>query len=101
MAAVGNVTGDIASYTAVEKEGVTLHNFPEVDAANLAKKAAIINDYAQSGKRLGAQVMGVTKNSSGVVTKAAIYVAAGSDDVSKWIVLKDIVGTGAADVTPA
>lgn len=101
MAAVGNITGDQLSFTAKQKEGVTLHNFPEVSIAHLSSVLQNINDASISGKRLGAQVMGVTRNSSGVATAAVLYVAAGSAATDKWIPVKDIIGTGGAVITPA
>lgn len=97
--AIGKVTGDVADYEAKNKEGVTLHNYPTVLAASLADAGAVINDFAQSGKRLGAQVMAV--NSLTAPTSATIYVAAGQDPDSDWVLVKQVLGTGAANVTPA
>lgn len=93
------ITGDYANYTAKKKEGVTLHNYPMVLAANIADAAAVVNDFAQSGKRLGGQLMAV--DSLTAPTAASIYVAAGSDPTDPWILVKQVIGTGAADVTPA
>lgn len=99
MAAVGSITGDGETFEAKQKEGVTLHNFPKVLAASLADEGALINDYAQSGKRLGAQVMSVDVLDT--PTTASIYVASGSAPTDKWVLVKQVIGTGAADVTPA
>lgn len=93
------ITGDITAFKAVEKRGVTLHNFPQVLAADIADKTNIINVASQSGKRLGGQVMVVDSYTD--PTEAAIYVASGNADVSKWIVVKIVLGTGQATVTPA
>ncbi|CAM0026858.1 acetyl-CoA acetyltransferase [Vibrio phage D529] len=89
------VTGDITNFKAVEKKGVTLHNFPTVAIADLQDKDNIVNASSQSGKRLGAQLMGVTAD-----TNATIFVAAGSDVTAKWVAVKDVIGT-TADITPA
>lgn len=94
------LTGDIKNRVEVKKEGVTLHNFPSVLASDLGDKANIVNDFAQSGKRLGGQVMAVTKDGSGVITAAAIVCAAGSGSTDDWVTVKDIIGT-TADITPA
>lgn len=95
------LTGDIKDYTAKPQHGVTLHNYPRVLATELSAVTDLINDKAQSGKRLGARVMAVTLT-AGVVTTAADYTAAGSDPTSPWVLTTQIVGTGsAATVTPA
>lgn len=101
MAVVGNITGDSVSFTAKQKDGVTLHNFPEVVNTELAAVGSVINDAAVSGKRLGAHIMGVTRNGSGVVTAAILFVASGNEPASPWAFVADIVGTGGATVTPA
>ncbi|AHN84668.1 hypothetical protein PV_017 (endogenous virus) [Gutovirus Vc1] len=89
------LTGDIKNRVEVDKKGVTLHNMPKVLIADLSDKANIVNDKAQSGKRLGAMLVGYTGN-----TAAALMVAAGSGDTDAWVTVKDIVGT-TADITPA
>lgn len=94
-----SITGDQVNFTAVVKRGVTLHNFPQVLDTELAAVANIVNDAAQSGKRLGAQIMVVDDYDA--PTKAAIYVASDSDTVSPWVVVKIVLGTGQVDVTPA
>lgn len=94
-----SITGDQVNFTAVAKRGVTLHNFPQVLAADLADAANIVNDAAQSGKRLGAQIMVVDDYDT--VAAAAIYVATDSGSVSPWVVVKIVLGTGQVDVTPA
>lgn len=99
MTAVGNLTGDVATFTAVQKEGVTLHNFPTVLATNIADISAVVNDASQSGKRLGGQLMAVDSLTS--PTAATIYVSAGDKPDSPWVVVKQVIGTGSTDVTPA
>lgn len=94
-----SITGDQVNFTAKEKRGVTLHNFPQVLATDLADKTATINVAALSGKRLGAHVMVV--DSLSAVTTAAIYVASGSSEVSVWVMQTIILGTGQVNVTPA
>lgn len=95
------LTGDIKDRTEVKKEGVTLHNFPQALNTHLSAKGNIVNDASQSGKRLGAQVMGVTKDANGAVTAATLFVAAGEASDAKWIAIKAIVGSSASDITPA
>ncbi|QDF45947.1 hypothetical protein vBVpaPMGD2_8 [Vibrio phage vB_VpaP_MGD2] len=91
MAAVGNLTGDGATFTAVQKEGVTLHNMPVVDEAHLSDKDHIVNNADQSGKRLGALIT-IVKAGAPVLLQAA-----GDAPTSKWIA----VTKGATDITPA
>lgn len=91
------LTGDIKDRVEVTKRGVTLHNFPTVLKTELAAIANIVNDKAQSGKRLGAQIMGV--DDLDAPTVAALYVASGNDDDSVWILSVDVLGTS-ADITP-
>lgn len=95
------VTGDISNFTAKPKEGVVLHNIPNYPDANAKKKAELINDKAQSGKRLGAQVIFTNDDATNGYT--ALFVAAGSKPTDKWIVVKQISGTAgkAVDITPA
>lgn len=93
------LTGDIKNLKAVAKRGVTLHNFPEVLATDVADVANIINDKAQSGKRLGGLVMVV--DSYDAPTTAATYIASGSAPDDAWILQTQVLGTGSADVTPA
>ncbi len=93
------VTGDITNFTAKQKFGVTLHNFPQVTETDLADAEAIINVSSQSGKRLGAQVCVV--DSLTAPTEATIYAAAGNEPTSVWVVVAQLLGTGAATVTPA
>lgn len=95
-----NITGDQTNFTAVTKRGVTLHNFPQVLAADLAVVGNIVNDAAQSGKRLGAQIMVVDNYDT--PTTAAIYVASDSGSVSPWIPIGTILGVAQTTaVTPA
>lgn len=95
-----SVIGDIKNNVAVKKEGVTLHNYPKALAANAAVAANIINNFAQSGKRLGGQVMLVDDLEAPTV--AGIYVAAGRNPTDKWVLVKEVIGTGtSADITPA
>lgn len=101
MAVVGKITGDGVDFTAKQKDGVTLHNFPEVAKTELASVGSVINDAAVSGKRLGAHIMGVTRNGSGVVTSAILFVASGSAPASPWALVANIVGNGGTTVTPA
>lgn len=91
MAVVGNITGDGVNFTAVEKEGVTLHNMPVVAEAHLADKDHIVNDSNQSGKRLGSLIT-IVKSGAPVLLQAA-----GDAPTSKWIA----VTKGGADITPA
>lgn len=91
------VTGDQKDYVSKEKFGVTLHNFPTVLDTELADATSTINDYAQSGKRLGAQVMAV--NAAG--DTAAIYCASGNSTTAVWALVAQVLGTGSAAVTPA
>lgn len=93
------LTGDIKNLKSVAKRGVTLHNFPQVLAADLAVSANIVNDKAQSGKRLGAQIMAVDSFEN--PTTAAIYVASDEAPTAAWVLIKQVLGTGSADVTPA
>ncbi|ARB11263.1 acetyl-CoA acetyltransferase [Marinomonas phage CB5A] len=94
------LTGDIYTLQAKKKYGVTLQNFPTVPAAELADVDSIVNASAQSGKRLGGQLMAVTYTGEDVTT-AALYVASGSAPTDPWIMATQVVGTGSADVTPA
>ena len=91
--------GDIANYEAKQKYGVTMHNFPRVLAADIADKGATINDSSFTGKILGGQVMVVDNLQT--ITEAAIYVASGDADVSVWVVVQIVLGSGQVDVTPA
>lgn len=94
------ITGDQVNFTAVEKRGVTLHNFPQVLAADLAIAANVVNDASQSGKRLGAQIMVV--DAYDTPTTAAIYVASDSASVSPWAPIGTILGAAQTTaVTPA
>lgn len=92
------LTGDIKNRVEKPYAGVTLHNFPQVLAANLADATSVINDYAQSGKRLGAQVMAV--DSLEEATSATVYTASGTGATATWKKGLQVLGTGAADVTP-
>lgn len=94
-----SITGDQVNFTAVQKFGVTMHNFPQVLDTQLADKAGIINAFAQSGKRLGGQVMVVDSLTD--PKKAAVYIASGSSDVSPWVVSTIVLGSGQVSVTPA
>lgn len=95
-----SVIGDQANFVAKPNHGVTLHNYPQVLATELADVDDTINDKAQSGKRLGARVMAVTVV-GGAVTVAADYTASGSEPTSPWVMTAQIVGAASADVTPA
>lgn len=97
--AVTPFTGDIKNLVAAQKFGVMLHNTPQVEATAIADIAAQINDASSSGKRLGAQVMVVDDLET--ITSATLYSAAGKANASAWVVIKQLVGTGAVDVTPA
>lgn len=94
------LTGDIKDRVEQAHFGVTLQNFPVVLAADLADAAKLINDKAQSGKRLGGQVMAVD-TLSGAPTTAATYIATGSATTAVWKLQTQVLGTGSADVTPA
>lgn len=96
---VDKVTGDITNFTAVKQVGVTLHNFPKVLQTKLADIDDNINIASKSGKRLGAQVIGV--DNIDTPTTARLFVAAGSDTNSPWVFVIDVVGTLGATVTPA
>lgn len=93
------ITGDQKDFTASKQLGVTLHDFPQVLTTDLAAKASLINVAAQSGKRLGAQVMVVDAYASPAA--AAVYIASGSSDVDPWVVQTIVLGVGQVDVTPA
>lgn len=93
------LTGDIKDRVEVAKRGVTLHNFPQVLAADLTDVANIVNVSSQSGKRLGAQILAV--DSYTAPTTAAVYVASGSAPDAVWVLQTQVLGTGSADVTPA
>lgn len=94
------VTGDIKDRVEVKKLGVTLHNFPVVLEGTIADIDNVINNKAQSGKRLGAQVMVV--DDLDAPTTAAIYVAAGSDTDSVWAPIGTVLGAAQTTaVTPA
>ncbi len=94
------LTGDIKDRVEVAKRGVTLHNFPQVLDTDIADIDNIVNDKAQSGKRLGSQVMVVDDYDA--PTTAAIYVAAGNDTDSNWVPSVTLLGTAQTTaVTPA
>jgi len=95
------LTGDIKDRVEINKEGVTLSNFPQASVSNAKDKKAILNITSQSGKRLGAQVMLVSKSPTGVIDSAGVYIAAGNEPTSKWVLSTSVVGTAAATVTPA
>ncbi|WWT42361.1 hypothetical protein [Vibrio phage Va-ZX-1] len=90
MAVVGSITGDAKNFTAVEKEGVTLHNMPVVAESHLTDKDHIVNNATQSGKRVGSLIT-IVKNGAPVLLQAA-----GSAPTDKWIA----VTKGATDITP-
>lgn len=93
------LTGDIKDRVEVAKKGVTLHNFPQVLATDIAAIANIVNDKTQSGKRLGGQVMVV--DSYTAPTTAEIYVASGPDTDSTWVSVAVVLGATGGTVTPA
>lgn len=94
------LTGDIKDRVEVKKLGVTLHNYPVVLDTDIAALTGIINQKAQSGKRLGAQVMVV--DDLAAPTTAAIYVASGSDADSAWAPIGTVLGAAQTTaVTPA
>jgi len=94
------LTGDIANRVEAKKVGVTLHNFPKALTADLTAKASTLNDKTVSGKRLGAQIMVV--DSLTAPTTAAVYVAAGSSTVAKWVPSVTVLGAAQTTaVTPA
>ena len=97
---MSHVTGDLShAQTRTAQVGVTFHNFPRVLDTKLAAKLDDINVASQSGKTLGAQVMVV--DNLVTPTEAAIYVASGDSDVSTWVVVQIVLGTGQVTVTPA
>lgn len=93
------IIGDIVNNVAVPKHGVTLHNFPQALSTAAADAADILNNSSQSGKRLGAHIMLV--DDLDAPTAASVYIAAGSAETDAWILATEILGTGAADITPA
>ena len=93
------ITGDVFEYTATAQEGVTLHNMPTILESQLLKAGANINQYQDSGKKLGAAIVGVTVDGNGVVTKATLFIASGSAPTSIWKVAAQLVGSG-TDLTP-
>lgn len=93
------VTGDIKNLKSVQKRGVTLHNYPQVLDTDIAASANIVNDKAQSGKRLGAQIMVVDSYSE--PTTAATYIASGDAPTDTWALQTQVLGTGSADIDPA
>lgn len=94
------VTGDIKDLVSKQKEGVTLHNMPNVALANLADATAVVNDKAQSGKRLGALIVGVDTTPTTGYT--ALFAASGPEPTDTWVMVAKLGGDAAgADVTPA
>lgn len=101
MAATGSVIGDVANYTAVQKEGVTLHNIPHVKWVHLRDKDAPINIANISGKRMGAQLIGIEYGANGTdIAAAALYVAVGDQPTDEWKVACTLIGSPAT-ATPA
>lgn len=84
---MSNITGDQATRIELPKRGVTFHNFPQAPLSELEDSTAIVNDFKQSGKRMGAQVMGVDSDGN-----AGIYCASGRTSADAWILVAQITG---------
>lgn len=93
------VTGDSYQYKDEAVQGIKFVNFPVAAKTNLLSGNNPVNNYQSSGKGKGTLVI-KTSELVGVLTSAALMASVGKAAQDKWIMVKQLVGSASADVTP-